>query len=82
MSASMSESSNFIIFNHFSKQPPAMPEENGYLHSRGEHLRRLETQDLEIGTTDALQRHVTRHVIPPKPVSQRKLNFEHKRPRM
>jgi hypothetical protein len=28
------------------------------------------------------KRHITRHVVPPKRVSQRKLNFEHKRPRV
>lgn len=44
-------------------------------------LRRLHTHDIEIGTTDALQRHISRHVVPPKPVSQRKLDFEAKRPR-
>jgi glycerol uptake facilitator-like aquaporin len=36
---------------------------------------------MELGVTDAVQRHVTRHVIPPKPVSERKLIFEHARPR-
>jgi len=46
------------------------------------HLRRLQTHDIELGATDALQRHVTRNVIPPKPVSQRKLDFEHSRPRI
>jgi glycerol uptake facilitator-like aquaporin len=42
---------------------------------------RLATQELEIGVTDAIQRHATRHVVAPKPVSQRKLDFEHSRPR-
>ena len=42
---------------------------------------RLHTGELEIGVTDAVQRHATRHVVPPKPVSQRKLDFEHARPR-
>jgi glycerol uptake facilitator-like aquaporin len=46
------------------------------------HLNRLHTNDLELGVTDAIQRHVSRHVIPPKAVSQRKLDFEHKRPRI
>ncbi|KAF2435489.1 aquaglyceroporin like protein [Tothia fuscella] len=46
------------------------------------HLSRLETGELELGVTDALQKHATRHVVPPKPVSQRKLEFEHKRPRI
>lgn len=45
------------------------------------HLERLETHELEIGATDAVQRHVTRKVVEPKPVSQRKLDFEHRRPR-
>lgn len=36
---------------------------------------------MEIGVTDAVQRHVQRHVVAPKPVSQRKLDFEHSRPR-
>jgi hypothetical protein len=45
-------------------------------------LHRLHTYDLELGITDALQRHTIRHVVPPKPVSQRKLDFEHWRPRM
>lgn len=47
----------------------------------GHELNRLQTNDMEIGVTDALQRHVTRHVIAPKPVSQRRLDFEHARPR-
>ncbi|GJN78731.1 hypothetical protein PLIIFM63780_002240 [Purpureocillium lilacinum] len=37
--------------------------------------------DLEIGITEAIRRHVARHVAAPKPVSQRKLNFEECRPR-
>jgi glycerol uptake facilitator-like aquaporin len=37
---------------------------------------------VEIGVTDAVQRHITRHVVQPKPVSQRKLDFEHSRPRI
>ena len=47
-----------------------------------DHLERAQTADIEIGVSDALQRHITRHVVPPKPVSQRKLDFEHKRPRV
>lgn len=46
------------------------------------HLDRLHTHDMEVGATEALQRHVTRHVVPPPPVSQRRLNFEHSRPRI
>ena len=45
-------------------------------------LQRLHTADIELGVSDALQKHASRHVIPPKPVSQRKLDFEHSRPRM
>lgn len=47
----------------------------------GHGVRRLHTHELEIGVTEAVQRHATRHVLPPKPVSERKLNFEHSRPR-
>jgi len=46
-----------------------------------DHLERLHTHDLELGATDAVQRHITRHVVEAKPVSQRKLDFEHARPR-
>ena len=45
-------------------------------------LARQHTGDIEIGYADALQRHVTRHVIPPPPVSQRRIDFEHRRPRV
>lgn len=51
-------------------------------HAGQQDLHRLGTNDMEIGVTDALQRHVTRHVVAPKPVSQRKLDFEHSRPRL
>jgi hypothetical protein len=44
-------------------------------------LSRLQTYDIEIGVTDALQRHATRHVAKHKPVSQRVLEFERRRPR-
>jgi len=44
-------------------------------------IRRLQTNDMEIGATEAAQRHARRYVVPPKPVSQRKLDFEHSRPR-
>jgi hypothetical protein len=50
-------------------------------HTTGYDPRRLQTNDMEIGVTDAVQRHVHRHVIQPRPVSQRKLDFEHSRPR-
>ena len=45
-------------------------------------LRRQHTHDIELGATDALQKHITRHVVPPKPVSERKLRYEHARPRI
>lgn len=37
---------------------------------------------MEIGATDAVQQHFARRVVAPKPVSQRKLDFEHRRPRI
>ena len=37
--------------------------------------------DLELGATEAVQQHFQRHVVSVKPVSQRKLDFEHARPR-
>ncbi|KAH7048312.1 aquaporin-like protein [Macrophomina phaseolina] len=42
-------------------------------------LERLQT--LEVGATDAVQKHYARHVVERRPVSQRKLDFEHRRPR-
>lgn len=36
---------------------------------------------MELGATEAVQRHVSRHVVESKPVSQRKLDFEYSRPR-
>lgn len=47
----------------------------------GHDLHRLHTGQLELGATEAVQRHISRQVIAPKPVSQRKLDFEHSRPR-
>ncbi|KAI4187535.1 MAG: hypothetical protein L6R41_002753 [Letrouitia leprolyta] len=47
----------------------------------GDNMHRLATHDLEIGATEAVQRHYSRHVVSQKPVSQRKLDFEHRRPR-
>ncbi|KAF2770443.1 aquaporin-like protein [Teratosphaeria nubilosa] len=44
-------------------------------------LRQLHTHDLELGATEAVQKHINRHVVATKPVSQRKLDFEHSRPR-
>jgi hypothetical protein len=50
-------------------------------HTTGYDPRRLATHEMELGVTDAVQKHVQRHVVPPKPVTQRKLDFEHARPR-
>ncbi|ROV98011.1 hypothetical protein VMCG_07008 [Cytospora schulzeri] len=44
-------------------------------------INRLHTNDLELGVTDAIQKHFTRQVVQRKPVSQRTLDFEHARPR-
>lgn len=44
-------------------------------------MARLHTGDMELGATEAVQKHFQRHVVAPKPVSQRKLDFEHSRPR-
>ncbi|KAI9699577.1 MAG: hypothetical protein M1820_007076 [Bogoriella megaspora] len=44
-------------------------------------LQRLETGVLELGATEAVQRHISRKVVQPAPVTQRKLDFEHSRPR-
>lgn len=44
-------------------------------------INRLQTNDLEIGVTDAVVGHVSRQVIQRKPVSQRTLDLEHARPR-
>ncbi|QIW94902.1 hypothetical protein AMS68_000420 [Peltaster fructicola] len=49
--------------------------------SHDDHLSRLHTHDLELGTTEAVTRHFSRHVVATKPVSQRKLDFERSRPR-
>ena len=53
--------------------------ENG--HTTGNDVRRMHTNDMEIGVTDAVQRHVQRNIVAPKPVTQRRLDFEHARPR-
>jgi hypothetical protein len=50
--------------------------------SHVEDLRRQPTNTVELGVTDALQKHITRHVVQPKPVSARKLRYEHARPRI
>ena len=41
----------------------------------------LHTGELELGVTEAIQQHYARHVVSPKAVTQRKLDFEAKRPR-
>ncbi|KAH9892319.1 aquaporin-like protein [Xylariomycetidae sp. FL2044] len=46
-----------------------------------EHVESVQPPDLEIGATEAVQRHMARHVVARKPVSQLKLDFEHRRPR-
>ena len=46
-----------------------------------DHISRLHTNDLEIGATEAVQKHFERHVVHTTPVSQRKLDFERARPR-
>lgn len=50
--------------------------------SSNDDLRRLHTHDIEIGISEALERHISRHVIRPPAVTQRRLDFEHKRPRL
>jgi hypothetical protein len=50
-------------------------------HTTGYDARRLHTHELEIGVTEAIQKHVHRYVVLPKPVSQARLDFEHARPR-
>jgi hypothetical protein len=53
-----------------------------HVGSNGGHdLRRLQTHDMEIGVTEAVQRLAMRHVARPKPITQRRLDFEHSRPR-
>ena len=34
---------------------------------------------VELGATEAIQKHYSRHVVAQKPVTQRKLDFEHRR---
>lgn len=53
---------------------------NGFMADDA-HLRRLRTGDVELGISDVLQRHITRHVADQKPITQRRLDFEHTRPR-
>ncbi|KAF2173650.1 hypothetical protein M409DRAFT_61972 [Zasmidium cellare ATCC 36951] len=49
--------------------------------SSSSHMERLRTNDLELGATEAVQQHFARRIVAPKPVSQRKLDFERARPR-
>jgi hypothetical protein len=49
--------------------------------SEGGRSRRLEAHEIEIGISEALSRHIARHVVAAKPVAQKTLNFEAKRPR-
>jgi len=44
-------------------------------------LRRADDSIVELGATEAVQKHFARHVVARKAVSQRKLDFEHSRPR-
>ncbi|KAK3937816.1 aquaporin-like protein [Diplogelasinospora grovesii] len=44
-------------------------------------VERLQTNDLELGITDAVKQHITRNVAPSKPVTQARLDFEYNRPR-
>jgi len=43
--------------------------------------RRLESHEIEIGISEALSRHIARHVVAATPVSQKTLNYEARRPR-
>jgi hypothetical protein len=52
------------------------------MSAEGDHMTRLHTADIELGYSEALLKHLSRHVVPPKRVSQRKLDFEHSRPRI
>ncbi len=45
-------------------------------------MERTQANDLEPGVSDALQWHVARHVVAPKPISQNKLDFEARRPQI
>jgi len=46
------------------------------------HGSRLNIDAVELGATEAVQQHQSRHVVATKPVTQRKLDFEHRRPRI
>ena len=49
--------------------------------SEGGRSRRLESHEIEIGISEALSRHIARHVVAATPVSQKTLNYEARRPR-
>jgi len=38
--------------------------------------------DIEIGVSEVLKRHVTRHLKTDEPISQRRLDYEHSRPKI
>jgi len=46
-----------------------------------DNLRRLQTGEMELGATEVTRQHIVRPVVGVPPVSQRRLDFEHKRPR-
>ena len=67
------------------ERPWHVPHENPWLWvkciwSLG--IRLLIARKVELGATEAVQQHLSRHVVATKPVSQRKLDFEHRRPRI
>ena len=49
--------------------------------SEGGRSRRLESHEIEIGISEALSRHIARHVVAARPVTQKTLNYESRRPR-
>lgn len=44
-------------------------------------LIQLHTNEIELGLVEAVQQHISRNVVAAKPISQRRLDFEQKRPR-
>lgn len=66
------------LSHHFSlKEPLSFIR---YIMSRSDPSR-PQAGELEVGYTEAVERHANRHAVAPKPVSQRKLDFENARPR-
>lgn len=45
-------------------------------------IERLDTGVLELGVTEAVQQHVHRHVIERRPITEKRLAFEHARPKL